>query len=158
MNKQLTPPKAPLQLSGDLLADLRQIIQHGMSQAAAAVSSTLTLTFWYVGKRSNEDVLHGERAAYGKQLIAPIAESLVGQFGKSFEVRNLHHASSPTHRERLFRTPFVWLVSPLGAAACLYIMAGLPQTAWVRFGVWLSIGLVLYALRIAYLRRAQRSS
>ena len=32
----------------------------------------------------------------------------------------------------------------LGAAACLFIMVGLPRQAWERFGFWLVIGLVLY--------------
>ena len=40
--------------------------------------------------------------------------------------------------------PFVWPVSLLGAAACLYTMKGLPTTAWERFGIWLAAGLVLY--------------
>jgi APA family basic amino acid/polyamine antiporter len=47
-------------------------------------------------------------------------------------------------RPRPFRVPFVWGVSVLGAAACLYVMAGLPTQAWVRFGYWLLIGLILY--------------
>jgi APA family basic amino acid/polyamine antiporter len=50
------------------------------------------------------------------------------------------------HRPRPFRVPFVWPVSILSAAGCIYIMLGLPQTAWVRFGVWLVTGLVLYFL------------
>jgi APA family basic amino acid/polyamine antiporter len=36
-------------------------------------------------------------------------------------------------------------VAPLGAVACLFVMVGLPREAWVRFGVWLVIGAVLYA-------------
>ena len=47
-------------------------------------------------------------------------------------------------RPRPFRVPFVWLVAPLGAAACLFIMVGLPYQAWERFGIWLGIGVVLY--------------
>src|SRR5678815_1952824 len=47
-------------------------------------------------------------------------------------------------RPRPFRVPFVWPVTLIGAAACLYTMAGLPHTAWKRFGWWLLIGLVLY--------------
>ena len=34
--------------------------------------------------------------------------------------------------------------SLLGAAACVYVMKGLPLHAWERFGIWLVIGLVLY--------------
>ncbi|HEX5436402.1 MAG TPA: amino acid permease [Gemmatimonadaceae bacterium] len=47
-------------------------------------------------------------------------------------------------RPRPFRVPGVWFVAIAGAAACLYVMKGLPPMAWVRFGVWLVIGLVLY--------------
>ena len=47
-------------------------------------------------------------------------------------------------RPRPFRVPLLPVVSIAGAAACLYVMAGLPRTAWERFGIWLAIGLVLY--------------
>jgi basic amino acid/polyamine antiporter, APA family len=47
-------------------------------------------------------------------------------------------------RERPFRVPFVWGVSVLGAAACVYTMKGLPIHAWERFGIWLTIGILLY--------------
>ena len=42
--------------------------------------------------------------------------------------------------------PFVWVVTVLSAAGCLFIMVGLPRTAWERFGIWLVIGLVLYVV------------
>ena len=47
-------------------------------------------------------------------------------------------------RPRPFRVPFVWPVTLGGAAACLYVMAGLPAHAWSRFAIWLVIGLALY--------------
>ena len=49
-------------------------------------------------------------------------------------------------RPRPFRVPFVWGVSLVGAAACLYTMWGLPDTAWDRFGIWLVVGAIIYAL------------
>ncbi|MBP7775844.1 MAG: amino acid permease [Acidobacteria bacterium] len=48
-------------------------------------------------------------------------------------------------RPRPFRVPLVWVVGPLGAAACGFIMIGLPVQAWERFGLWLVLGLVVYA-------------
>ena len=60
--------------------------------------------------------------------------------------------SDPT-RPRPFRVPLVWLVSPVGALACLYTMFGLPRTAWERFGIWLAIGVVIY---VAYSYRHSR--
>ena len=47
-------------------------------------------------------------------------------------------------RHRVFRTPLVPLVPLLGIAMCFYLMLGLPTITWIRFGVWLLIGLVLY--------------
>ena len=47
-------------------------------------------------------------------------------------------------RPRPFRVPFVWPVTLVGAAACVYTMFGLPAQAWERFGVWLALGLILY--------------
>jgi APA family basic amino acid/polyamine antiporter len=47
-------------------------------------------------------------------------------------------------RPRPFRVPMVWAVAAGGAAACLYVMAGLPRQAWERFAIWLVIGLLLY--------------
>jgi len=49
-------------------------------------------------------------------------------------------------RPRPFRVPLVWGVSTLSAAGCVFIMYGLPRSAWERFGIWLAIGLVLYFL------------
>ncbi|MGE5125543.1 MAG: amino acid permease [Betaproteobacteria bacterium] len=47
-------------------------------------------------------------------------------------------------RPRPFRVPLVWAVAPLGAVSCLFVMAGLPRAAWIRFGVWMAIGIALY--------------
>jgi APA family basic amino acid/polyamine antiporter len=47
-------------------------------------------------------------------------------------------------RPRPFRVPALPLVALSGAAACLYVMFGLPTQAWERFGVWLAVGLLIY--------------
>ena len=47
-------------------------------------------------------------------------------------------------RPRAFRTPWVPVVPVLGVACCLYLMLGLPWITWIRFGVWLLVGLVVY--------------
>jgi APA family basic amino acid/polyamine antiporter len=47
-------------------------------------------------------------------------------------------------RPRPFKVPLVWPVSMLSAAACVFVMKGLPHQAWERFGGWLVIGLLLY--------------
>ena len=47
---------------------------------------------------------------------------------------------------RTFRCPFVPWVPLLSIAACFYLMASLPLVTWIRFGVWLLVGLVIYLL------------
>lgn len=49
-------------------------------------------------------------------------------------------------RPRPFKVPFVWVVAPLGAAACFFVMWGLPPVAWRRFGWWLLIGVAMYVV------------
>ena len=48
--------------------------------------------------------------------------------------------------ERGFRVPFVPVVPLIGAALCVYLMTKLPAATWLRFGVWLVLGLVIYAV------------
>jgi basic amino acid/polyamine antiporter, APA family len=47
-------------------------------------------------------------------------------------------------RPRPFRTPLVPAVPLLGIAACVMLMLGLPWITWVRFGLWLVVGLAVY--------------
>ncbi len=49
-------------------------------------------------------------------------------------------------RPRSFRVPLVPLVPILSIVCCLVLMMGLPLLTWIRFFVWLIIGLVVYFL------------
>ncbi len=82
MTKPITP-------QGELLRELKLLIEQGRDQAVAAVNSAITVTYWHVGRRINAEVLHGERAEYGKQVVSSLAKELVVHYGKSFEARNL---------------------------------------------------------------------
>ena len=48
--------------------------------------------------------------------------------------------------ERPFRVPFSPVVPILSALACLYLMSNLSLETWLRFLVWLLLGLVVYAV------------
>jgi APA family basic amino acid/polyamine antiporter len=46
--------------------------------------------------------------------------------------------------ERRFRTPGVPFTPLLTIAFCLYLMASLQGVTWIRFGIWLALGLIIY--------------
>ena len=48
--------------------------------------------------------------------------------------------------ERGYRVPFVPAFPLIGAALCIFLMTYLDGITWVRFGIWLVIGLAIYGL------------
>ena len=46
--------------------------------------------------------------------------------------------------KRPFRTPFGSVTPLLGIVFCLYLMFSLPPVTWMRFGIWLVLGAVIY--------------
>ena len=47
-------------------------------------------------------------------------------------------------RVRPFRAPWVPYTPILAILSCLYLMFQLPLVTWIRFGIWLALGLVVY--------------
>jgi APA family basic amino acid/polyamine antiporter len=47
-------------------------------------------------------------------------------------------------RPRPFRTPMVPLVPILGVVSCGYLVLSLPLVTWIRFFVWMAVGMVVY--------------
>jgi len=47
-------------------------------------------------------------------------------------------------RPRKFRVPFVPFTPIAAILMCVFLMAGLPALTWIRFVLWLLVGLALY--------------
>jgi APA family basic amino acid/polyamine antiporter len=65
------------------------------------------------------------------------------------------------NRPRPFRTPLVPWIPLLGIVTCGYLMVEQPRVTWIRFVVWLAIGLVVYffyGFRRSRLHRLERPS
>jgi APA family basic amino acid/polyamine antiporter len=45
---------------------------------------------------------------------------------------------------RAFRTPAVFIVTPLGALSALFLMCQMPVDTWLRLGAWLVVGVAVY--------------
>ncbi len=70
-------------------SDVAGLIDGARSRAAAAVNSELVMLYWSVGKRVREEVLGGERAEYGQQVVKRLAEQLTERYGRGWSRQNI---------------------------------------------------------------------
>jgi predicted nuclease of restriction endonuclease-like (RecB) superfamily len=75
----------------ELLGDIRSLIEQSRQQLANTVNSALTLLYWQIGQRIHSEVLQGERASYGEQIVAALSRQLEADYGRGFSVKNLRH-------------------------------------------------------------------
>ena len=78
-------PAAPMALLGDI----RALIEVSHQRAASAVNAELTLLFWRIGQRIHTEVLAGQRAGYGEEILPTLAEQLARDYGRGFGEKNL---------------------------------------------------------------------
>ena len=69
--------------------ELSALIDQGKQKLTFAANSTLTLLFWNLGKRINEEVLHNNRAEYGKRILEVISVQLENKYGRNFNEKNI---------------------------------------------------------------------
>lgn len=72
-----------------LLGDIRVLIEASRQRAASTVNAELTLLFWQIGQRIHMEVLAGQRAEYGEEILPTLAEQLARDYGRGFGEKNL---------------------------------------------------------------------
>ena len=72
-----------------LLTDLFHIVDEVKQKVATTVNTGITLMYWHIGERINKDVLHNERAEYGKQIVSTVSAKLTERYGSDFTPRNV---------------------------------------------------------------------
>ena len=75
--------------SHNITSDIRLLIDESHKNVALAVNAEITLLYWRVGKRINDEVLGNERAEYGKQIIQSLSIHLVIEYGKGWGEKQL---------------------------------------------------------------------
>ena len=81
--------KKEVTLQESLITDLRTLINEARNKVALIVNTEITLLYWHIGKRINEEVLGNQRAEYGKQIVSTVSTQLTKEYGRGFELRNL---------------------------------------------------------------------
>jgi len=74
---------------GKFYDDIRRLIDEAGSSVAITVNTTMTMLYWQIGKRINDDILKGERAEYGKEIVSTLSRQLVMEYGNNFSEKNL---------------------------------------------------------------------
>lgn len=86
MNQKESLKDVELAVSEYLLKDTCLIIEQAQNYAYRAVNTFLTIRNWMIGERISREMLEGkERAAYGKQIVAQLADALTDKYGKGFD-------------------------------------------------------------------------
>lgn len=75
----------------DLLGDLRRMIEETRSAVAVTVNAGLTMLYWRVGQRIQQEILGGGRADYGEEILATLSQELTRDYGKGFSEKALRH-------------------------------------------------------------------
>ena len=72
-----------------LLLEVKQLIEQGKQQIAVSVNTTMSVLYWQIGKKINDDILQNQRAEYGKQIIPTLSQHLTQEYGNGWGEKHL---------------------------------------------------------------------
>lgn len=67
-----------------LLTDIKHLIESARQRAVSVVNYELTMLYWHIGQRIQSQVLAGERAEYGKEILSNLSIELKPIYGRGF--------------------------------------------------------------------------
>ncbi len=73
----------------NLVQELKSLIASTKEQVSISVNASLTLMYWHVGFKINEDILKNSRAEYGKEIVHSVSAQLTQEFGRGYSKRNI---------------------------------------------------------------------
>lgn len=73
-----------------LVGDVKALIEESRGQVAVLINATLSMLYWQIGKRINDEIIGQNRSdAYGKQIVATLWRQLAPEYGAAFSEKNL---------------------------------------------------------------------
>ncbi len=73
----------------DIVKDIKELINQSRYQLAITVNTAMSMLYWEIGRRVNEELLKNQRAEYGKEVVTTISKELKIEYGQSFSDKNL---------------------------------------------------------------------
>ena len=105
--RELAVVKSPVDEAA-LFQNVSAIIENRKHRVQTQVNQESVLMFWEVGHAIGSTLLGGERAEYGKRIVAPLAQQLQAKYGQGFTYTNLTRMI-----KFAARFPDVQIVAPL---------------------------------------------
>ena len=75
--------------NNNLFEQIKNLIEQTKQNVAISVNSSLTIMYWEIGNKINQDILKNQRAEYGKEIVVTLSRQLQDNFGKGFDEKNL---------------------------------------------------------------------
>ncbi len=77
-------------LENALYTDICKMVEEARMHVAATANQSITLLYWKIGERIHNELLDGQRAEYGGQILMQLATHLQEAYGKrGFQERNI---------------------------------------------------------------------
>lgn len=80
-----------IQKNHDLIEEIKGYINEARESVAITANSALTILYWNIGHRINNEILQNKRADYGKQIIRTLSKKLTEEYGKGWSEKQLRH-------------------------------------------------------------------
>jgi DUF1016 N-terminal domain len=73
----------------NLLTELRGLIGRARQYLAQAANSTLTLLYWHVGRRVHRNILTGQCASNGEEILPTLSTQSLCDYGQGFRLHRM---------------------------------------------------------------------
>jgi len=78
------------QKNNSLLTEIKELIEDSKQKVAVSVNSTMSLLYWEIGNRINQELeSFANKKFYGKNIVATLCQQLAIEYGSSFSEKNL---------------------------------------------------------------------
>jgi predicted nuclease of restriction endonuclease-like (RecB) superfamily len=77
-------------VNNHLVDEVKNLIVQSKQQVAVAVNTTMSMLYWQIGKRINDEIEGKQRTElYGKEIVATLWRQLSEEYGTAFSEKNL---------------------------------------------------------------------
>ena len=83
--------KSALKPLESLVGKIKTLIEQSRLQVAVTVNATMTMLYWQIGRRINQEVLKEQWTEYGRQIVVSLARQLETEYGRGWSEKQLRH-------------------------------------------------------------------